>query len=272
MLKKAFLLALAAALLSPALASAAQKQGVVVKVTPAKRMVAVANARGAVLLVHVRATKGLRAGQVVRMQARKLRNGTYAGSSVKILRATKRVHIRGVVLKRRGGAIVLSARGAVVKVRLGKGVRSLSAMNEGPAPGSVVDATVEVSGNGILEAVELKELDPSAQAGAIEGHITAIGPGLLTVTDNGVSLQLGVPATIDLSKFKRGDDVLAYFSRDATGTLTLTAIGGDEDEAEADDESEIEGDVDAAEQEVEAEDEGGDDEGGGSESGGGSGG
>jgi hypothetical protein len=51
-----------------------------------------------------------------------------------------------------------------------------------------------------------------------------------------MALVLNVPATFDLSTFANGDEVLAKFTQGADGTLTLTALSGDDNAQEANDE------------------------------------
>ncbi len=66
----------------------------------------------------------------------------------------------------------------------------------------------------------------------------------MTVTDEGVTLSFAVPTGFDLSKFKTGDKVLAFFTRNADGTLALKVLAGDANAREADDEDEDTGDDD----------------------------
>lgn len=252
-MKKFVLLVALAALALPGVAAAGKGRGVVVKVNPRNGVVAVAQGRGAVALVHVRGVK-LRPGQTIAFQSRKLRNGTFAGTAVRVVGKARRIHVRGLVLQRKRGVLVLSARGAILKVgTVKRGRAPASRQAESPA-GSIADVTVEFGQNGSLGKVDETVVDGSAATGAIEGHLTAIDAGVITVTDGGVSLKIAVPSSLDISNLKLDQDVIAYFERAADGTLTLTAIGGDETETEADDPDEIDGDVDAAEQDLETED------------------
>lgn len=259
MLRKLLLLSALGVLAAPGVASAGQRSGIVVKVNPRTGLVAVANARGAVTLAHTSAR--LRVGQAIRFDARKLRNGTVAATQVRVTGKKARLHVRGVVLAagKARGTFAISARGAVLVLR-SKLRRLASSGATDPAPGSITDVTVNVNANGTLDAVGAKQVDPSAKAAEIDGRVTAVGNGSITVSDNGVSLTLVAPATIDLSKYQVGGQVLAYYSTQPDGSLLLSAVGSDGNETEADDAAEVEGDVAAAETEVEAEDGGGDDE------------
>ena len=270
-MRKLVLVAAVAALIVPAVVSAAQpsattqKRGVVVKINAKAHLLAVAQARGAVALVHVTTVSGLTPGRIITFSARHLKNGTFAGTKVRVVGRASSFHVRGFVLgvRKSKGTVALSARGAVLSIRLPKRVRSLAAARAGDSPtlGSVTDATVAVSADGSLSATQVKEVSPSGSAGEIEGKVTAVGSGSITVADGGVSVTMTVPSGIDVSTYSVGSEVLAYFTPEADGSFTLKAVGANGDETEADDANEIEGNVAAAEQEVETEDEAGDGEG-----------
>lgn len=267
MLKKLVVVGAATAMLSPGVANAAQKRGAIAKIDAKSRLVAVAQGRGAVALVHVRSIRGLRLGAIVTFRARHLRNGTFAATNMRVVGRAKRFHVRGFVLRvhKAKRTATLAARGAVLSVHLPKmrARSTASALDTGaPAPGSVTDVTVSVNGDGSLAATEVKEVSSSGTTGEISGKVTAIGSGSITVSDSGAAVTMSVPAGIDVSQYAVGAEVLAYFDVAADGSYTLKAIGANSDETEADDADEVEGDVATAEQEVEAEDEGGDGESG----------
>ena len=89
------LLVTVAALLAP---SAALASGVVLKVQQATHLVAVVRTPSSVALVHTSAK--LAVGQRIALQARTLRNGTLAASSIKVLGRAHRVSFRGLVLSK----------------------------------------------------------------------------------------------------------------------------------------------------------------------------
>src|ERR1700704_4877059 len=107
-------LVVSAALLAP---SAALASGVVLKVQRATHLVAVTNGKTKVSLVHTAAK--LRVGQRVALTGRTLRNGTMAASSIRVIGRAKTVHFRGLLLKKTGTRMVLSAGGAIISVRRG---------------------------------------------------------------------------------------------------------------------------------------------------------
>lgn len=224
-------LIVAAALLAP---SAALASGVVLKVQRATHLVAVTNGKTKVSLVHTNAK--LRVGQRVALKGRTLRNGTVAASSIRVLGRAKTVHFRGLLLKKSGTRMVLSAGGAIIAVNRGSARTTASANDTGPQPGSTVDVTVTVGADDELDEDHVTTVSADAPGGAIEGKLT-IGTGKVTVVSEHMALVLNVPATFDLSTFANGDEVLAKFTQGADGSLTLTALSGDENAQEADDDN-----------------------------------
>ncbi len=223
-------LIVSAALLAP---SAALASGVVLKVQRATHLVAVANGKAKVSLVHTGAK--LRVGQRVAVTGRTLRNGTVAASSIRVVGRAHTVHFRGLLLKKSGTRLVLSAGGAIISVN--RAARTTSSANDaGPQPGSVVDGTATVGSDDELDEDDINTVSANAPGGAIEGALT-IGTGKITVVSEHMALVLNVPAGFDLSKFANGDEVLAKFTQGADGTLTLTALSGDDNAQEADDEA-----------------------------------
>ena len=226
-------LAVAAVLAAPGIASAS---GVVLKADRASHLVAVTRAANRVVLVHTGAR--VHVGQRLAMQTRALRNGTLSATAVRVVGKTKRVRFRGMVLARSHGRLVVSAGGAVISLRSARRTTS-SANDSGPKPGSEVEVDAQVE-NDELETEDVTVVAPAAPGGSIEGRLTAIGTGTITVTSEHMSLVLKVPAGIDLTKFKTGDEVLATFTQGADGSLALTQLAGDENAQEADDQGEIE--------------------------------
>jgi hypothetical protein len=220
-------LIVAAALLVP---SAALASGVVLKVQTATHLAAVTNGKTKVNLVHTAAK--LRVGQRVTLSGRTLRNGTLAASSVHVLGRAHTVHFRGLLLKKSGTRLVVSAGGAIIAVH--RGARTTSSANDsGPAPGSTVDVTATVGSDDELDATNVSTTSADTPGGKIEGKLT-IATGTVTVKSDEMNLSIKVPTGFDLTKFATGDEVLVTFSQQADGSLLLTDISGDGNAQEAD--------------------------------------
>jgi hypothetical protein len=241
-------LIVSAALLAP---SAALASGVVLKVQRTAHLVAVTNGKTKVNLVHTAAK--LRVGQRVTLNGRTLRNGTLAASSIKVVGRARTVHFRGLLLKKSGTQLVLSAGGAVIAVHRGARTTS-SASDTGPRPGATVDVTATVGSDDELDAESVSTSSTDAPGGKIEGKLT-IGTGTVTVKSDEMNLSLKVPSGFDLTKFATGDEVLVTFSQQADGSLLLTDISGDGNAQEADSNDDNSGDDDGG-------DDNGDDDGG----------
>jgi Cu/Ag efflux protein CusF len=222
------LLVVSAALLAPSLALAS---GVVLKVQPATHLVAVTNGKTKVALVHTAAK--LHVGQRVALSGRTLRNGTLAASSIRVVGRAHTVHFRGLLLKKSGTRLVLSAGGAIIAVHRG-GRTTSSASDTGPKPGATVDVTATVGTNDELDEETVSAASADTPGGKVEGKLT-IGAGTITVKSDELNLSIKVPAGFDLSKFATGDEVLVTFSQQPDGSLLVTDISADGNAQEADD-------------------------------------
>lgn len=227
MKRLAILLIVAGALLAP---SAALASGVVLKVQRATHLVAVTTGT-TTKLVHSTAATRLHVGQRVAMNARTLKNGTLAAASMKVVGRAHKVHFRALLLKKERTRLVVSAGGAVITLHRG---RTTSSANDTPQAGSTVDVTATVDNDDEdLDEDDMDVISAAAPGGAIEGTLT-IGTGTITIVSEHMALRLTVPTGFDLSQFKNGDEVLAKFTQNADGTLSLTALSGDDNEQEAD--------------------------------------
>jgi hypothetical protein len=230
-------LIVAAALLAP---SAALASGVVLKVQRATHLVAVTNGKTKVNLVHTGAK--LRVGQRVTLSGRTLRNGTLAASSIRVLGRAKIVHFRGLLLKKTGTRLVLSAGGAIISVN--RHARTTSSANDtGPQPGATVDVTATVGNDDDLDATTVSTSSVDTPGGKIEGKLT-IGTGTITVKSEHMNLVIKVPAGFVLTSFASGDEVLVTFSQQTDGSLLLTDISANGNAEEADHEDGDDGDHD----------------------------
>jgi uncharacterized membrane protein YgcG len=235
-----FLLAISVALLAPAGALAS---GVVLKVQRSSHLVAVTRSASHVALVHTSAAARLHVGQRVSMASRHLRNGTFAGSRVRVVGRAHTVRFRGILLSRSRTRLVVSAGGALLSIHRGARTTS-SARDHGRGnddnadPGNVIDMVVTFDDeNNELDEDNVAVVAPSAPGGQLEGTLT-LGTGTITVSSEHITLVLNVPTGFDLTGFANGDEVLATFTQETTGTLTLTALAQNENAQEANEDNE----------------------------------
>ena len=165
-MKKLPLLAAIAALAAPGTAAAAHQSGIVVKSDVNAHLVLVAQSEGQVVRVHAPASRFARNGQQFRVgqrisfTARKLRNGTLAGSGFRITGHARRVTVHGIVraYNARKQRITLAAGGALLRMRLARtGARTLMASAPPPKVGEEVTVTASVDEHD--DALEATEVD-----------------------------------------------------------------------------------------------------------------
>lgn len=134
--------------------------------------------------------------------------------------------LRGVVVRHTGSLTFLSAAQHVLVVRTGR--RLASARDTSPQPGAVVQETVKVDDQGELEQENEQELGLLNRT-QIQATIASIGTGTVTLTVNGQSLTIPLPAGLTLPATLVGTQVTLNVSF-ANGQ----AVATDDDQADDD--------------------------------------
>jgi len=138
-----------------------------------------------------------------------------SGSSLRIVGFANAARLRGVVAARRGNVLVLSAAHRLFPVRMRGRAPAAVSDRSGPQPGEIVGATVSIDEHGNVVATST---DDEGQVGTaqVQATITAIGTGTITLSVNGQSIVLPLPAGTTVSSALVGTQV----------TLTLTFSNG----------------------------------------------
>ena len=144
------------------------------------------------------------------------------GSSV-IGRATH-ARIHGVVVKRIGSTMFLSSNRHLLAVHLGRGLAANTPSPAAPQPGAVVNTTVDVKDNGELDEQDENEVGQVAGNIQVQATITAVGNGTVTLSVNGQSLTVNLPAGLTLPASVVGQTV----------TFTVS-LGNDRNDDQGDD-------------------------------------
>jgi hypothetical protein len=215
--KLLFAVAVVAAAAFPTSAFAGTFSGVVVGNSGGN--LAVASKSGAVRTVHTRAH--LRLGTRVHVN----------GTSVRASGVAHRARVHGVVVGRSHGVTFVAAGHSLLAVRAHSGRRLASASAaSGPATGSVVNSTVAI-GNGQLTQQSMQVVGTAGSV-TIQAPVTAVGPGTITVTINGQSLVIPLPAGIQLPASLVGQNVTLNVTLSVSGA---TAQADDDDQGEDND-------------------------------------
>jgi uncharacterized membrane protein YgcG len=238
------LVASVAALAAAAPASAARISGTVVHQNHRGHSFVVAGRGGSLKAIHARTRP--RTGSVVQVQARRLRNGTYAASKVRARGSRRHARIRGRVtwVDHKTGAFTVSSRGASLLVHPKRRAGKVSAANSSTPPvGSDVTADVTIADNGDLEEQDVQENGQANNNGPmdLEGVVLSTDTTANTITvsadDNDESgssngIVVHVP---DASKFPVGSEVeLVVTGPAADGSFTLAQSSLDDNQQEAD--------------------------------------
>jgi hypothetical protein len=132
-----------------------------------------------------------------------------AGNRIHLLGRVHRALVRGVVVRHRGNLTFLSAARQVIVVRSARNVAS--ARDTAPAPGTMVQETVGIGENGELDEQNEQEVGAADQV-EVQAVITAVAPGTVTITVNGQSLTIPLPAGLTLPASLVGTQVTLELS------------------------------------------------------------
>ncbi len=214
---KKLLLAVAvtAAVIFPTSAFAGTFTGVVVGNSGGN--LAVASKSGVVRTVHTRAH--LRLGTRVSVN----------GTAVRAAGVAHRARIHGVVIGRSHGVTFVAAGHSLLAVRARSG-RRLASTASGPPTGSVVNSTVAIGGGQLTQ--QSIQVVGSAGSVTIQAPVTAVGAGSITVTINGQSLTIPLPAGLQLPASLVGQSVTLNVTLSVSGA---TAQADEDDQGEDND-------------------------------------
>lgn len=238
MKKIVIVLTAAVAFALPANASAAQLKGVVVGKEKASGVLVIAARNGTAW--SVRTTSQARVGAVVTVSAKRLPNGTFAATSLRVSGRTSRARVRGVVIRSGAGSTFLSAGRSVLAVR--SNARSLmSAASSEPTPGTVASVGVEIGPGGSLTSTSMTTMGHSGQI-VIQATVAAIAPatattpGSVTFTVHGQPLVIPLPAGTTLPQsFVVGSTVMLTIRFRASGPEGTNPHGDDTEDDDSDD-------------------------------------
>jgi uncharacterized membrane protein YgcG len=174
----------ATAILFPASAPAAQSfTGTVVGTGHGS--LAVAGKGGSIKTVHT--GTHARVGNRVRI----------TGASVRVIGFTRHVRIHAVIVRRSGSTTFLAGGHSLFSVHThGRALASVVVTNQ-PTTGAVINTTATVASNGQLIAGPTQVVGEDNEI-EVEAMITAVGNGTITLSVNGQSLTLSLPAGIQL--------------------------------------------------------------------------
>jgi hypothetical protein len=155
------------------------------------------------------------------------------GASVRVVGRARSAHIRGVVVRRTSGRLVLAAGRSLVTVRANAARRLSGLSGSGrPAPGTVVDTTTAVTSSGLA----LSSMTSGGTVGSVQVQATvkSVGPGVIVLTVNGQPIEFKLPSGLTLPSTLVGQTVTLTVNLTAGGAV---ATPGEENQADDEDEN-----------------------------------
>jgi hypothetical protein len=224
------LAAAAAALMAPALAQAGTVRGTVVARQAHRGVLVVALRHGDVMSARVsrRQLRGTPLGARLVIVGKRLADGSLHVTKMRRLGQAKRADVQVVVLKSKDRRLLVAGGGAAFSIRLRPGTRLL-ASTAGVRPGAKVNADVGFSdGSDVGDTVQTAGQSPLID---FSGVVSAIDSTSFTVSDDGISTVIQLPAGAVLPPLVQVGSEVEVVASISGSTLTLTTIELDGDSA-----------------------------------------
>lgn len=134
-------------------------------------------------------------------------------SGTRVVGHAKRARLHGIVIKRIGSTLFLSSNHHLLAVHTGR-VLSSAAHDAQPTTGAVVNTTVAVQENGELDEQDEDEVGQVNGNLQVQATVTAVGAGTVTLSVNGQTLTVNLPAGLTLPSSVVGQTVTINVSLD----------------------------------------------------------
>ena len=127
-------------------------------------------------------------------------------SGTRVVGHATRVRLHGIVIKRIGTTLFLSSNRHLLAIHTGRVLADHSEPTS-PAAGAVVNTTVAVKQNGELDEQGEDEVGEVGGTVRIQATVTAVGTGTVTLSVNGRTLTVNLPAGLTLPSSVVGQTV-----------------------------------------------------------------
>jgi hypothetical protein len=230
---KVTLAALAAALLTPALAHAATPsavhiRGAVVAKQTNRHVLVVALRHGNVMSARVSARQlhKARLGSRLALTGKRLADGSFHVTALRRIGHTAHTRIHVVVVKAKARRLLVAGGGSAFSIRLTHRTRVLASAST-PQAGDEVQVEVELGGDDAVGTT----VQSTGQSPLIEfsGVVTAIDSASFTVSSDGISTVVLLPAGDSLPAVVQVGSEVEVVASISGSTLTLTTIKLDDE-------------------------------------------
>ena len=118
-------------------------------------------------------------------------------SGTRVVGHARRARLHGIVIKRIGSTLFLSSNHHLLAVHTGRTLADAT-QPAGPSPGAVVNTTVGVQQNGELDEQNESEVGQVNGNIPVQATVTAVGAGTVTLSVNGQTVTVNLPAGLTL--------------------------------------------------------------------------
>lgn len=220
---KLTLAAMAAALLTPALAHGATIRGAVVAKQANRHVLVVASPRGAVTSARVtpRQLRQAQIGARLILKGKRLADGTLQVTGMRRLGHLRRARVNVVVMKAKPRRLLVAGGGSAFSIRLTRSTRVLASAGA-PQPGQEIETEIQLSdGTAVGQTIQA-----TGQAPLIDfsGAVTAIDASSFTVSSDGVPTVVQLPNGVVLPPLVQIGSEVEVVASISGSTLTLATI------------------------------------------------
>lgn len=135
----------------------------------------------------------------------------FVGGRLLVVGRSRTAFVRGIVVRHIGATMFVSSNRHLIAIHTGR--RLASASDTTPPPGDNVSAQVTVGNNGQLDEENEDDLGPSNESSIqVQAVVTAVGVGTVTLTVNGQTLVVPLPAGLTLPSSFVGQTVTLNLS------------------------------------------------------------
>lgn len=127
-------------------------------------------------------------------------------SGTRVVGHARRARLHGIVIRRIGSTLFLSSNHHLLAVHTGR-VLSSAAQTTTPTAGAVVNTTVDVKQSGELDEQSEDEVGQVSGNVTVQATVTAVGAGTVTLSVNGQSFTVNLPAGLTLPSSVVGQTV-----------------------------------------------------------------
>ena len=223
--------AFAVALMAPALAHAGTVRGTVVAKQAKRHVLVIATYHRDVESARVspRQLRKVQLGARVAIVGKRLADGSLEATRMRRLGQAKRARLSAVVIKARARRLLLAGGGSAFSIRLNRGTRLL-ASSASVRPGEKVTAEVEFS-DGRTVGLDVQS-NGNAALIDFSGVVTAIDTASFTVSSDGISTVVQLPAGVVLPSVVQVGSEVEVVAAISGSTLTLATIKLDDESSQ----------------------------------------